>query len=112
MSGYPQISNPEAALNGELVQYVDYGHEINQNYGRVTDIKNEYHVNLKALQANNPKYDFSGNTLQLPGHTKPNILDAVTQDTNLYVLQENTAYIVGSITMATFLILAIMIGSE
>lgn len=91
--------------------YLTYAKSIQQNYTDLSNNIEKYKENVQAISAN-PKYDYSGNSLQLPGNKDPTILDAVEKDTNIFILQENTAYIIGSITMATLLIFALIIGSR
>lgn len=63
--------------------------------------------------ANNPNNDYSGNTLLfVPDKTDPikTTEDVMKNDINTLLLQQNYIYIIGSITCATLLIGALIIG--
>lgn len=63
--------------------------------------------------ANDPNYDFSGNTLLfVPDKTDPikSTEDVRKNDINTLLLQQNYIYIIGSITCATLLIGVLIIG--
>ena len=55
------------------------------------------------------KYDFNGNVL-LGYNTKPNLLDAVQEDNQIMIIQQNNIYILGTITLAILLIGTIIIA--
>jgi hypothetical protein len=59
------------------------------------------------------KYDFEtqGRTL-LFNERKPTMQDAINDDLNMLILQENQLYMLGVITIATLLVGAVYFGKE
>lgn len=107
--------NPPGYPSTNVGDFLTQLQTIQQNYNTVTDpcgtIFTQYYANRAAVLAN-PIYDYSGNSLRIQGKTEPTIRDGVAEDNRLMMLQENSVYIIGCISMATFLIVALIIGSE
>jgi hypothetical protein len=94
-----------------------YNQAIAKNYNQINSNLQSYYKQRSILQENgipdiHKKYDYQGKTLVLPGNKTPTIMDALQEDNHSLLLQENTTYIVGTMTMATFLVLALIIGSQ
>lgn len=106
------FTDPKYGLDQSIPNYLLYSYAVNHN---AIDLSNQI-GNYKTLQTQllqrNDLYDYSGNTLKLPNNRQPTILDAVNDDSRMLILQENAIYIIAFILMITFLILALMIGSE
>jgi len=66
------------------------------------------YIDLKT-KLQDPIYDFSDKLItEIP----PSLHDGMVADANSLLLQENTTYIIGSMTIAVLLITAIMMASE
>ena len=94
-------------------------HEANQKDQSINANYQEINGDIsKFIQSRNElitdqKYDYSGNSMMdLPDKTDPirNTSDVRKDDINTLLLQQNYIYIVGTITCATLLIGAIVIG--
>lgn len=103
--GTRDFSNNILALQEKSDKLYKSDEEINRNYLTASHLTDDYE-NLY----NNPKY----NTIDLPDKTDlvKTTMDVRKQDLNTLILQQNYIYIVGSITCATLLIAAIVIGKE
>ena len=107
--GTRDFSNNIVGLQEKSNQLNDKDKMINNNYmpitNGITDLSNNYNATY-----NNPKY----NTIDLPDKTDlvKTTTDLRKEDLNTLILQQNYIYIVGSITCATLLIAAIIIGKE
>lgn len=65
--------------------------------------------NKYTYLTNNQNYDFSGNTIYTPNYTPPKtIQQGLKKDNNILLLQENTNYIIGTLTVSTLLIFLVM----
>jgi hypothetical protein len=98
--------------NVGIANYLKYSYALNHNAIDLSNQIGNYQELQNLLLKKNNIYDYDGNTLQLSNNKKPTIFDAVNEDTRLLLLQENTIYIFAFILMSTFLILALMVGSE
>ena len=121
------LSNNINAIKTYSVTYNALNARVNQKYndisGAVFDVSNSYGKingpNSGDIYGINPvlnmynKYDpidYSGNILlNTPANTQ-NIKDAYNYDIKDSILQQNNLYMIGSITVATLLIAAIVIG--
>jgi len=56
-------------------------------------------------------YDFNGNSLAYNSH-KPTIQDALNEDINILILQENQLYMLSAVTIAALLVGAVYFGRE
>jgi hypothetical protein len=92
--------------------YLTDSYILNQNYQTLSNQINTFNQLKDEMNAKNDIYDYSGNTLHLPHNRPPTILDGANDDSKMLILQENTVYIIGCITMATFLLLGLMIGGS
>jgi hypothetical protein len=86
--------------------------QINKNYYDLSNgITNT--AQLWNTLANDQKYDLSGNLVYYHGintRKSPTIQDALNDDVKSIILQQNTIYMLGSVTAASLLILAIFLG--
>lgn len=99
MQGKQNLNNTKDVISQQ--QYFDLSNNI------VVYNRSRYRL------ANNPLYDFSGNTLLfVPDKTDPikTTEDVMKNDINTLLLQQNYVYIIGSITCATLLIGVLIIG--
>ena len=107
--GTRDFSNNILALQEKSDKLNDKDKMINANvfplYQNINDLINNY-----TTTYSNPKY----NTIDLPDKTDlvKTTTDVRKEDLNTLILQQNYIYIVGSITCATLLIAAIIIGKE
>jgi hypothetical protein len=86
--------------------------EINNIIYNPYDFKNNvmlFNNKYTYLNNNNNKYDFSGNTIYTPNYTPPKtIQQGLKKDNEILLLQENTNYIIGTLTASTLLIFLVM----
>jgi len=111
----------------EQISY-DYGvlqQQISTNNSQITSGITDY-LALQNKLMDEPRnlYDYSGNTLyygnnsyELSGNfliktTQPTKEDAIKEDINAMIIQESNMYILASITLATLLVVAIVIASD
>jgi hypothetical protein len=92
-----------------------------QNTAGITDY---LELQNTLMDASRNLYDYSGNTLyygnnsyELSGNflhrtTQPTKEDAIKEDINMIIIQESNMYILASITLATLLVVAIVIASD
>ena len=107
--GTNDFSNNILALQ-EKSNNLDLNDEmIDQNYRKTNTQLNELRQQHQILYSQ-PKYAH----ITIPDKTDPvkTTKDVREQDTNTIMLQQNYAYIVGSITCATLLVAAIVIGRQ
>jgi len=57
-------------------------------------------------------YDFSGNLLYYNDKDIPSLRDTRIRDNQEFIIQQNTVYIIGTITCATMIIAAIILGRQ
>lgn len=100
-------TNMATPLSGIASDYVTTLRTVERNTGILDDSIAKNNA-LTARLTNNDKYDFGGNTLVYGAVKKPkSVKDAAQEDINLMILEQNNIYILGSITVATLLILVI-----
>jgi hypothetical protein len=85
--------------------------QIQNNYEDISNNISQYYHTRNQLYSN-LQYDYSGNSLQLFHNRIPTINDGLKDDTDTLILRENTLFIVGSVTMASLIVLALIIGSR
>lgn len=86
--------------------------QINSTYSDLsTNIKN--YSKLKTFMENDVNYDLSGNTLlHFRNARKPTLREQNALDSNAGGVTQNSLYILGTITAASLLILAVLLGRE
>jgi hypothetical protein len=90
---------------------------INQNYydisSQIYKITNAKNTGIRDILSNdiNNTYDYSGNYLKY-NTKKPRKEDALKDDVNIMILEQNNLFMLGTITIATLLIAAIYFGRE
>jgi hypothetical protein len=107
-------------INPLTRMYQDYSklqQNINNNYydisGSIYKIRNNSKTGVRDILSNDPDniYDFSGNVFTYSSK-KPKKRDALKEDTQIMVLEQNNLLMLGTITIATLLIGAIYFGRE
>ena len=94
-------------------KYAKLQEEINTKYVQLSNYKIPEYLATKKVMENNVDYDFSGNILLnfLNKHI-PTVREQHLLDLNQEHTSQNLLYILGTLTAATLLILAIIIGKE
>ena len=82
--------------------------DLSNNIGQIT---NSNQTGLRDQLMANDKYDFSGNLLNYMNE-KPTLNDAMLEDTETLILQQNAVFMLGTIASATLIIFAIMLLRE
>jgi len=95
------VSDYTTKINNLNKQMID----LSQN---ILNFDKNQKILLNANPNTNPYYDYIGTVLSSP----PTIQDGIIDDNYEMALNENTLHIVGSITLATLLITAIMLASK
>jgi hypothetical protein len=96
--------------------------KVNDKHDEIKTNISAYETNLKKVNytattqndiENEKKriYDFPGNSLAYNSH-KPTIYDAINEDLNILILEENQLYMLSAITIAALLVGAIYFGKE
>lgn len=95
--------------NADLATYMGYQNKINTNYGaigtKITNINEVY----SEMSGNNAKYDFTGTTIKSLEEDR-SLKAALQKDNAIYLAEQNNLYLVGTLTMATLLIAAIIVS--
>jgi hypothetical protein len=101
------MSSP--AIYQDIDSYLKYATDrLNQNVNDLNATIEMYQDKLKVL--NQDPYDFSKNVDIL--NEEMTLTDVMNRDTDQKLLQQNTMYILGSITAVTLLITGILIVSK
>ena len=101
-----------ASLQNEK-QYAQMMQQVNQNYLNLSQKDIPEYLAMRKIMSDNPNYDFNGNELlyyrtkPIPTTLQKNILDSKEEG-----YAQNQIYILGTLTAATLLVLAIIIGRE
>ena len=86
--------------------------QINSTYANLSDNIQNYNQ-MRTFMENDVNYDLSGNTLLHFRNTrKPTVREQNALDSNEGGLTQNSLYILGTITAASLLILAVLLGRE
>jgi hypothetical protein len=107
-------NNKITPLVNELKTYDSLISQINANYNQKNGIIDKTN-NLNSLYDvlnHNSKYDFSGNLLNNITSYNPTIQDAIVEDTSVLAYNENSLYVLGTMTAAVMLIIAVYIARE
>jgi hypothetical protein len=103
-------------LNSITQDYLNTTGKINANYNLIDQNLTTTNSMWNSLNADNTnKYDFKSNNLKYykgvnANNEKPTIQDAMDEDVKTIILEQNTLYILGSITAASLFILAVYLG--
>jgi hypothetical protein len=92
-------------------QYMQTLNQLNENNVYLTNQISNYKT-IRGDLSGNPNahyWDMSDNHLLYP---VPTLLDTANSDANMLMMQQNNMYIAGTMTTATLLILAIMLGTS
>ena len=121
--GYNQ-NIPDSINENQIVpltkMYKDYSslqQNINNTYydisGSIYKIRNQTKSGVRDILSNDPDniYDFSGNYL-IYNSKKPKKRDALKEDNNIMILEQNNLLMLGTITIASLIIGAIYFGTE
>lgn len=86
---------------------------ISRNYGNIIDSTNKINSVYDTMMndSTDKRFDFSGNLTNINTYN-PSIQDAVMEDTSTLAYAENSIYILGSMTAAVMLIIAVYIARE
>lgn len=82
--------------------------DLSNNIGKIT---NQDRTGVRDKLLANDIYDHRGDLLYYY-QPKPTVTDAMIEDTNAIIVQQNYVYILGAITTASLLVLAIMMARE
>lgn len=115
-------SNQITPLGGIATDYSTLLDKINDKHDDIKNNISTYATNLtnvtydttSTMNAENEKkrsYDFNKDTLAYNSN-KPTIQDAINQDLNILILQENQLYMLSAVTIAALLVGAIYFGRE
>lgn len=94
-------------------QYANMMNSININYQKLTNQSIPHYLATREILESNPNYDYNGNTL-LYYNSEP-VLTVQQQrviDTDEGIAKQNSLYILGTLTAATLLVLALILGKE
>lgn len=109
-------------LGGIATDYSALIDKVNDKHDDIKTNTSNYLTNLLNVtydpaatrNAENEKkriYDFNGNSLAYNSH-KPTIQDALNEDINILILQENQLYMLSAVTIAALLVGAVYFGRE
>jgi hypothetical protein len=112
-------NNQVTPLDGITRDYINTVTQINSNYNdidqnlsKVNQLRTQLNIDANA----NNVYDFAGDKLKYYNGVNnadkktPTVQDALNEDVKSMILEQNTIYILGSITAASLLIFAIFLG--
>jgi hypothetical protein len=120
-AGLPLPTNMKYNVNSMNSQTLDYEKRIGKLSDNSKQLKGylDMHDGVIA-QVQNVKvggtddfYDFSGNHLLYYDNKEiPTLRDTKISDNQQFIIQQNTVYIIGTITCATMIIAAIILGRQ
>ena len=94
-------------------QYANMMNSVNMNYQRLTHVKVPHYLETRAFLESNPDYDYSGNTLLFyNAEPIPTVKQQRVTDADQGIVKQNSLYILGTLTAATLLVLALVLGKE
>jgi len=111
-TNYGDVKQNIQILQNESDEAKKKDQSINAKYQQINGDISKF-IQSRGELITDQKYDYSGNSMMdLPDKTDPirNTSDVRKDDINTLLLQQNYIYIVGTITCATLLIGAIVIG--
>jgi hypothetical protein len=113
--GYRRGTDGNTIVSGQINPLIEMSTDYSKNLGIVN--KNYIDISANIGTINSIKTDISGN--QMYDYNTPftlnkpkTLLDGLVYDNNLLTTQENAIYVLGTITAATLIVLAIVIGKE
>lgn len=113
--GYTPGTDGNTIVSGQINPLINIAKDYSKKLGIVN--KNYIDISANIGTINSIKADISGN--QIYDYNTPftlnkpkTLLDGLVYDNNLLTTQENAIYVLGTITAATLIVLAIVIGKE
>jgi hypothetical protein len=97
-------------LQNEISTYKTLVNNINKNYTNIIQTSNNIQQKYNIL-SNNNVYDFSSNDVNIE-FKNPTLEDQVVEDTTTMAYTENSIYMLGSMTAAIMLIIAVYVARE
>jgi len=103
-------------LQQEADQYSQRTDEVNRLYSnidyKVNSITNNDNTGLRDVMLANAMYDFSGGHLQYDGHQLNSLSNAVVEDSQRMIYEQNSTYILGTIAAASLVIVSILLAKD
>ena len=94
-------------------QYANMMNTVNANYQKLTTREIPHYLETRKILESNPDYDYNGNTLlYYNSEPVPTIQQQRVIDADQGVVKQNSLYILGTLTAATLLVLALILGKE
>ncbi len=110
------VNDTSDSIQANLHNQQQYGkmmQKMNQNYHQLEDTKIPEYLKTRTVLENNINYDFNGNTLlYLRNKRVPTAKEQYINDINESYTTQNLVYVLGTISAATLLVLAIMLARE
>jgi hypothetical protein len=112
-TNYGDVKQNIQVLQNQSNEAQNKDQEINTKYQELAKDISDFN-RAKIHVSSQSKYDYSGNHISLPDKTDRirTTTDVRNDDTNTLLLQQNYIYVLGTITCATLLIGAIVIGKN
>ena len=86
---------------------------INKNYDSLANAKIPQYKKTRQVLDGNADYDYNGRELSYINNIPPKTIEQKTiDDNNEMLVKDNLLYMLGSVTAATLLVLAIVIAKE
>jgi hypothetical protein len=116
-STYPILTEKANDMNSKTVNYNTSLGNISENtkdLQRYINKKLVFQRDVKDISRDGKTdfYDFSGNLLYYNDKEIPSLRDTKISDNQEFIIQQNTVYIIGTITCATMIIAAIILGRQ
>jgi hypothetical protein len=113
--GYRVGTTGNTIISGQIIPITSIANDY--SYKLQTVNKNYYDLSSNIGSLINIRSDISGNAIYdyntpFTVHKPKTLVDGLIYDNNLLVNQENAMYVLGTITAATLIIFAIVIGRE
>ena len=94
-------------------QYANMMNTVNANYQQLTHRKIPHYLETREILESNPNYDYNGNTLlYYNAEPVPTVQQQRVIDADQGVVRQNSLYVLGTLTAATLLVLALILGRE
>lgn len=110
------VNDTSDSIQANLINQQKYGQmmqQINQNYQNLSQQQIPEYLKTRAVLESDNNYDYNGNTLlYLRNKRVPNVKEQHINDINEGYTTQNLVYVLGTISAATLLVLAIMLARE
>lgn len=110
------IADTQNAIQQNLQREQIYANKmanINKNYDSLANTKIPQYIKTRQVLDGNADYDYSGHELSYINNIPPKTIQQKTiDDNNELLVKDNLLYMLGSVTAATLLVLAIVIAKE